>query len=90
MIAYFVHDRKKKRDLIVLPDRACSVEVTPQYMESFISVDPVFAGWSGDSCSDFAPEDFGTVVATRDDGGDVCVMDHDLWKERMAFYLGMP
>jgi hypothetical protein len=90
MIAYFVHDSKKERDLIVLPDRGCSVEVNPQWMETFISVDPVFASWSGDSCSEFAPEDFGTVVATRDDGGDVCVMDHELWKERMEYYLGLP
>jgi hypothetical protein len=43
MIAYFVHDSKKEKDLIVLPDRGCSVEVTPQLMETFISVDPVFA-----------------------------------------------
>ena len=90
MIAYFVHDRKKERDLIVLPDRSCSVEVTPQFMETFISVDPVFASWSGDSCADFAPEDFGTVVATRDDLGDVCVVNQELWRERMDYYLGNP
>ncbi len=24
MIAYFVHDSKKEKDLIVLPDRSCS------------------------------------------------------------------
>ncbi len=90
MIAYFVRDLKKERDLIVLPDRGCSVEVTTQRMESFISVDPVFASWSGDSCGEFAPEDFGTVVASRDDGGDVCVADHELWRERMAHYLGLP
>ena len=71
MIAYFVHDRRKDKDLIVIPDRGCSVAVTPQRMESFIAVDPVFASWSGDSCADFAPEDFGTVVAIRDDNGDV-------------------
>jgi len=90
MIAYFVHDRKKAKDLIVLPDRGCSAEVTPQRMEAFISVDPVFASWSGDSCGEFAPEDFGTVVATRDDGGDVCVIDGGLWRQRMEHYLGLP
>jgi len=90
MIAYFVHDSKKEKDLIVLPDRGCSVVVTPQSMETFISVDPVFASWTGDSCQDFAPEDFGTVVATRDDGGDVCVVDQELWKGRMEYYLGLP
>ena len=90
MIAYFVQDSKKENDLIVLTDRGCSVEVTPLHMERFISVDPVFASWSGDSCGEFAPENFGTVVATRDDGGDVCVMDHELWRQRMEHYLGLP
>ena len=90
MIAYYVHDVKKKDDLIVLPDPGCAVPVDRQRMEDFISVNPEFAKWSGDSCSDLAPEDFGTVVATRDDGGDVCVVNNELWRQRMEYYLGSP
>jgi len=90
MIAYYVHDRKKEKDMIVLPDMGCSVAVDARRMEDFISVDPVFASWSGDICGDLSPDDFGTVVATRDDGGDVCVVDHDLWRKRMAHHLGGP
>jgi hypothetical protein len=90
MIAYYVHDNKKKDDLIVLPDLGCTVSVDRQRMEAFISVNPNFAGWSGDACSDLSPEDFGIVVATRDDTGDVCVVNHDLWRERMDYYLGSP
>jgi hypothetical protein len=90
MIAYYVHDDKKKDDLIVLPDPGCAVPVDRQRMEDFISVSPEFAKWSGDSCSDLAPEDFGTVVATRDDGGDVCVVNNELWRQRMEYYLGSP
>jgi hypothetical protein len=90
MIAYFVHDSKKDKDMIVLPDMGCSVAVDGGRMEAFISVDPVFASWSGDSCGDLSPHDFGSVVATRDDGGDVCVINKDLWQERMRYYLGAP
>lgn len=90
MIAYYVHDKKKKDDVVVLPELGCTVAVNRQRMEAFISVAPEFANWSGDSCRDLSPEDFGTVVATRDDTGDVCVVDHQLWRQRMEYYLGSP
>ena len=90
MIAYYVHDDKKEADLIVLPDPGCTVSVTRERMEDFISVNPDFSKWSGNSCSDLAPEDFGVVVATREDTGDVCVINHDLWRQRMQYYLGSP
>lgn len=59
-------------------------------MEDFMSVNPDFSKWSGNSCSDLSPEDFGVVVATRDDTGDVCVVNHELWRRRMQHYLGSP
>ena len=90
MIAYYVHDSKKETDLIVLPDMGCSVAVDAGRMEAFISVDPDFANWSGDACGELSPEDFGTIVASRDEGGDVCVANHDLWRRRMAHFLGVP
>jgi hypothetical protein len=37
-----------------------------------------------------SPEDFGVVIATRDDDGDVCVIDHALWRKRVEYYLGAP
>ena len=90
MIAYYVHDEKKENDVIVIPDRECTISVDKARMEAFISVDPVFASWSGDACRLVSPEDFGVVIATRDDGGDVCVVNHELWRERMEHYLGAP
>ena len=90
MIAYYVHDSKKETDLIVLPDMGCSVAVDAGRMEAFISVNPNFASWSGDACSQMSPEDFGTIVASRDEKGDVCVVNHDLWRQRMAHHLGVP
>ena len=90
MIAYYVHDAKKENDVIVIPDRECSTTVDRERLEAFISVDPVFASWSGDTCELVSPEDFGVVIATRDDGGDVCVMDQEKWRQRMEHYLGNP
>ena len=90
MIAYYVHDSKKETDLIVLPDMGCSVAVDAGRMEAFISVNPDFTSWSGDACGELSPEDFGTIVASRDDGGDVCVANHDLWRRRMEHFLGAP
>lgn len=90
MIAYYVHDSKKEIDLIVLPDMGCSVAVDAGRLEAFISVKPDFASWSGDACGELTPEDFGAIVASRNEGGDVCVVNHDLWRRRMTHYLGAP
>lgn len=90
MIAYYVHDSKKETDLIVLPDMGCSVAVDAGRMEAFISVNPDFTSWSGDACGQLSPEDFGTIVASREEGGDVCVVNHELWRRCMAHYLGAP
>jgi len=87
MIAYFVHDKGKKQDSIVLPDTGCRVSVTPQNFERFISVKPDFGQWTGEACSDLTPEHFGTVVASRHEGGDVCIFHNDIWRERMFFYM---
>ena len=88
MIAYYVHDPQKEIDVIVLPDMGCSILVTAERLTEFISVQPVFAKWSGDSCGNLAPEDFGTVIATREETGDVCVLDQDLWQACMDRFLG--
>ena len=90
MIAYYVHDSKKEIDLIVMPDMGCSVAVDAGRLEAFISVKPDFASWSGDACGELSPENFGTIVASRNEGGDVCVVNHDLWRRRMTHYLGAP
>ncbi len=87
MIAYFVHDKRKDKDVFVIPDAACSVQATPERFEKFIAVKPDFGAWTGDSCSDLSPEHFGTIVATRAEGGDICILKEDLWRERMFFYM---
>lgn len=87
MIAYYVHDDKKENDTIVIPEMGCSISVTADVLEKFISVDPDFSDWAGDACGNLSPEDFGIVIATRDDQGDVCVTQNEKWAERMLFYM---
>ena len=86
MIAYYVHDDKKENDVIVIPNRECTVPVDRERLEAFISVDPVFASWPGKACGRVSAEN----IATRDDNGDVCVIDQERWRERMEYYLGSP
>ena len=88
MLVYFVYDKKKDSDVMVLPEMGCSVPVDAEGLKTFISVNPDFSKWSGDSCSGMTPEHFGTIVAIRDDCGDVSVRNSKLWQERMSFYLG--
>jgi hypothetical protein len=90
MIAYFVHDEHKAFDTIYLPDKGCFVPVDRSAMERFISVKPEFATWNGQVCTFVKPEEFGTVVASRDDQGDVCIVRQELWRERMFAHLGSP
>ena len=87
MIAYFVHDEKQNDDIILMPEMSCAVHVDKAKLEAFISPAPAFASWSGDTCVDVTPEDFGTVIATREEGGDVCVLKADIWQARMEHYL---
>jgi hypothetical protein len=88
MIAYFVHDPVKGCDTIYLPDSGCFVPVDTPAMERFIAVKPDFANWTGQACTAVPPEEFGTVIATRDDCGDVRIVHHDLWRERMFANMG--
>lgn len=90
MIAYFVHNKEKQTDMIYLPELHCFIEVNPDRMEAFISVDPDFASWSGEKCNLVPPEEFGGVIATREDKGDINILNAELWKERMMAHLGNP
>ena len=87
MIAYFVHNRENQNDTVVLPELGCSVPVDDACLKSFISAEPDFSKWSGAACGSLTPEDFGTIVAIRDDCGDVSVRNQRLWQERMEHYL---
>ncbi len=87
MVAYYIYDERKDEDIILVPDMGCAVTVDKAMMEAFISPAPVFAEWSGETCVDVKPEDFGTVIASRQEGGDVCVLKDRIWQARMDHYL---
>jgi hypothetical protein len=90
MIAYFVHNSKNSRDIFVIPEMGCSTPVDRERMQTFIAAQPDFSQWSGIACGDTSPEDFGTIVATRDDCGDVVIVNEDLWRKATDHYLGGP
>jgi len=90
MRAFLVHDKNKDQDVMVLPEQDRLVDVNRQVMNDFISVQPVFSSWSGKEVKGLVPESFGQIVATREEKGDVCIVEASLWKQRMAFYLGNP
>jgi hypothetical protein len=88
MIAYLVHNKKEKTDTIVLPEIGCSMPADEAGLKNFISVNPNFKELSGDACGQRKPEDYGTIVATRDECGDVNVVKKALWQERLNHHLG--
>jgi hypothetical protein len=90
MLAYYVFDEKKENDTIVIPEMGCSIAVNADIFEKFISAEPDFTEWSGDACADVSPEDFGMVIASREDQGDVCVTNDEMWRKRMFFYMSQP
>ena len=90
MMAYYVHDAHQDRDLLVIPDTRCAATVDARVMGQFIAPVPNFAAISGDAVATSTPEDFGTIIATREEAGDVCIRDTVLWPQRMARYLGRP
>ena len=90
MIAYFVHNAATESDLIYLPNMHCFLSVDRERMEAFISVNPDFSSWSGETCELVPPEELGDVIATREDQGDVTVLNPELWKQRMMAHLGSP
>lgn len=88
MQVYYVYDAKKDDDFMVIPDKDCMVPVDRSLMEAFISVKPDFSQWQGQDLNGLPPDAMGTVVASRNEGGDVCVLDMPLWHQRMAAFLG--
>ena len=88
MQAFYIYDEKKDADLLVIPEKDCMLPVNRSLMEDFISVKPDFSQWQGQALNGLPPDAMGQVVATRKEDGDVCIIEMDLWHERMAAYLG--
>jgi hypothetical protein len=89
MIAFFIHDAKKQSDIMAVPETDSMVPVNRAVMEAFIAVEPDFSGYVGQRLKGLPPETFGQIVATRKADGDVCIVETSLWRQRMAFHLGL-
>lgn len=90
MRAYFVHDPNKDQDHMVLPDKDIVLPADRRVMNDFISPRPDFASWNGQKLHGLPPDSFGRVLATREEAGDVCILEEPLWQQRMTHHLGKP
>ena len=90
MTAYYVYDAKKALDLIVIPETDRMVNVDRRALDMFISVSPDFEQLQGRPLNGLAPDTLGIVVATRKKDGDVCILDVELWQNRMNAVFGRP
>lgn len=88
MQAFYVYDEKKDADLMVIPEKDCMLPVDRSLMENFISVKPDFSQWQGQDLKGMPPDAMGKVVATRQEDGDVCILEMTIWHARMAAHLG--
>ncbi len=88
MKAYFVFDQEKRSDLFVTPENDRMVLADKDTMFQFISAQPDFSQWRGEPLNNISPDTLGVVVASRQEDGDVCIIEEALWQERMAFLLG--
>lgn len=90
MKAYYVHNRQTGRDCIAIPENDRKITVDRDAMQTFIGVRPDFSDLTSEALNGCPPESLGTVIATRDDQGDVCVVDVVLWQQQMAAHLVAP
>lgn len=90
MIAYFVHNSETQTDSIYLPDSESFFAVDSARMSFFISKVPDFTRWPGEKSMPLPPEQFGGVIAIREDKGEVEVLSPDLWQQRLTEHLVYP
>lgn len=88
MKAFFVHDKNKQSDLMVVPETDSMVPVNRKILEEFIAVAPDFAKYTGEKLNRLPPDTLGIVVATRKPEGDVCIIEEALWQQRMGYHFG--
>lgn len=85
MIAYYV--TKKAYDSIVLPQAGRFCQVDAALLRRFLADSPDFANWPGDDLEGLKPEDFGTVIATREDDADPVIRDQETWNQQVLKIL---
>jgi len=86
MIAYCVE--KDGTPMIVIPDTDQVLPLDQNRLEAFISVSPCFKGWIGTHHENLDVKDFGILIATRDDDGDITLQDGPRWQKLLESCLG--
>lgn len=86
MIAYFVHNSETDTDTVYLPERQRCYTVNSTRAMEFIAAEPDFTSWT--KGIEIPPEDFGGVIAFRDNKGGMIVLNEELWQQRLAAHLG--
>lgn len=89
--AYFTHNNAY--DSIVIPETGQALMVGLQgrgvELRDFMADDPgdFASDWSGaDVDEGMTPEDYGEIIATREQDGPVLVLDAERWAERLRFH----
>lgn len=90
MKAYYVFNQADGTDHFVTPENDQLIPANKDTMYQFISAQPDFSEWQGEPLDRRPPDAFGIVVASRQEDGDVCIREEDLWHQRMTLLLGSP
>ena len=88
MMTYFIHNNETQADSIYIPDGECFLQVDADRMKEFISETPRFVNATAEICRIVPPEEFGGVIALRDESGNVRVLNPELWYQRLIAHLG--
>lgn len=84
MRAYYVSNNAY--DTIVIPATHTAYNVGPNTMQDYLAPDPDWGNWSDQDMGDLKPVDYGDVLAYRDGGDEVVVLEHFKWAGRLAFW----
>ncbi|HEY9855090.1 MAG TPA: hypothetical protein V6D05_05080 [Stenomitos sp.] len=85
MIGYYVTQRQQ--DTVVIPEAGVAQRVDRAVLRRFLADDPEFGTWEGEALGGRKPEDFGTVLATREEEAPPTILDQAHWNERVMAQL---
>lgn len=85
MIAYYVTQRDQ--DTVVIPEANVATRVDRTVLRQYLADEPDFETWQGETLSGRAPQDFGTVLATRADHAPPTILDQARWNDRVMAQL---
>lgn len=85
MTGYYLS--KGHQDTVVVPERGLATRVDRAVLRQFLADDPEFSTWQGEPLGGRPLEEFGTVLATREDAAPPTIMDQARWNDRVMAQL---